>query len=487
MRLPIIAAVFAAAILPARSLAAVDVINGVRVDSLSEGYSRVVVTFSAKAPTDWQMSGEGSNVLILRFPNASASSPGNLGTLAGANAIASVQVANGNGVTLRISLTSPVRAVAAVSGNDVIVDIAQPSSLTSSAGQPSAQATLAATEGPRAYEVVQLHFADVSEIAGILVSGQQVPQAPAFQPAGSIFSLPTSGGAQTTTVNNMAAASAQAPLGQRLSDEVGIDRRLNAMVLSGTSAQIESMKSLIAQLDVPAQSVMLECKVVELSESGGRDLGLSLAPSQGAPIATGGGTIGGPAPSVPQFTATFQASLFATIQKGGGKVLASPSVLATDNVPAQILTGDALPIITTTVFPGGTAVTQSSVNYVAVGVNLQIQPHIDTEGFVTANIFAEVSSVTSYVATSQGQVPEISLRQISTSATVKDGQSFMVGGLFLNEEINSMSKIPILGDLPIIGGLFRVRNDSSSNSNLYVVVTPHIIRNNESPLPSNSR
>ena len=187
------------------------------------------------------------------------------------------------------------------------------------------------------------------------------------------------------------------------------------------------------------------------------------------------GAIGGAAPSVPQYSASFQAALYATIEKGGGKVLATPSVRATDNVPAQILTGDALPIITTTVYPGGTAVTQSSVNYVAVGVNLQIEPHISDDGFVTSDIFAEVSSVTAYVATSQGQVPEISLRQISTKAMVKDGHSFVVGGLFLNEEITSMSRIPILSSLPIIGGLFRDRNDSSSQSNLYIIVTPHII------------
>jgi hypothetical protein len=100
-------AILAVAILPVPSVAAVDIINGIRVDPVSGGYSRVVVTFAAKAPTDWQLTGEGTNVLILRFPNATASSPGNLGTLAGANAIASVQVTNGNGITLRISLTGP--------------------------------------------------------------------------------------------------------------------------------------------------------------------------------------------------------------------------------------------------------------------------------------------------------------------------------------------------------------------------------------------
>jgi general secretion pathway protein D len=417
---------------------------------------------------------------VLRFPNAAASSPGNLATLAGADAIESVQVASGSGLTIRISLTSAVRAVAAVSGNDVIVDVAQPFSFTSSKTQTS-EAVTAEDEMPRVYEVVRLRFADVGEIAGLLVTGQQVPPAAAFQPEGSIFSLPTSGGSQTTSIGSAANPGPQVPLGQRFSDAVGIDRRLNAIVLSGTSSQIAAMKGLIEQLDVPAQSVMLECKVVELSANGARDLGLSLSPGQGSPIASGGVSLGGPSPSLPQYSAALQASLFATIQNGGGKVLATPSVLATDNVPAQILTGDALPIITTTVFPGGTAVTQSSVNYVAVGVNLQIQPRIDDDGFVTANIFAEVSSVTSYVPTSQGQVPEISLRQISTSATVKDGEPFVVGGLFLNEEINAMSKIPFLGDLPILGGLFRQRADSTSHSNLYVVITPHIIHNAENP------
>ncbi len=179
MRLLMVTALLAAAMVPAPSAAAVDVINDVHVDSLSEGYSRVVVTFAAKAPTDWQMSGEGSNVLILRFPNASASTPDTLRALAGANAIASVQATNANGVTLRISLTSAVRAVAAVSGNVVIVDVAQPSSLAGSARPPGAQATPAAAAEPRAYEVVQLHFADVGEVAGLLVSGQQVlPVAP---------------------------------------------------------------------------------------------------------------------------------------------------------------------------------------------------------------------------------------------------------------------------------------------------------------------
>ena len=71
--------------------------------------------------------------------------------------------------------------------------------------------------------------------------------------------------------------------------------------------------------------------------------------------------------------------------------------------------------------------------------------------------------------------PNIAQRQASTTVTVKDGQSFVLGGLLEKNELNSLSKIPILGDLPLIGGLFRVRHDTSSTDNLYIVVTPHVV------------
>jgi general secretion pathway protein D len=180
--------------------------------------------------------------------------------------------------------------------------------------------------------------------------------------------------------------------------------------------------------------------------------------------------------NTPQFHANLAANLFATIARGGGKILATPRVLAVNGTPAQILTGDALPIITTTTFPGPPIVTQQTVTYIAVGVNLQIQPRITQDGFVTSHIYAEVSSVTAFIPTQQGNVPQISLRQTSTTATVADGQPFAVGGLLKDEEIENMSRVPGLGSLPIIGGLFRVRHDTATKTNLFIFITPHVIR-----------
>ena len=86
-------------------------------------------------------------------------------------------------------------------------------------------------------------------------------------------------------------------------------------------------------------------------------------------------------------------------------------------------------------------------------------------------IFSEVSSVTAYVS----GFPQISQRQAYTSATVKDGESFIVGGLLQQTEISNLQKLPFLGDLPILGGLFRVRHDTHTLTNLYIIVTPHIV------------
>ena len=112
------------------------------------------------------------------------------------------------------------------------------------------------------------------------------------------------------------------------------------------------------------------------------------------------------------------------------------------------------------------------LQYVNVGVTLQIAPRVTSDGFVTSHVFCVVSSVT---GTSQGY-PTISQREAETSATVRDGETFVIGGLTEESDITSNNKIPGLGDLPIIGGLFGLRTETKSKTELYIVVTPHIVK-----------
>ena len=166
-----------------------------------------------------------------------------------------------------------------------------------------------------------------------------------------------------------------------------------------------------------------------------------------------------------------QAAVYDLVRRGAGRILARPQIVAQNGFPASILTGDALPIITNVTSFGVSTITQQQVQYVQVGVNLQIQPRISTDGRVTAHIFAQVSSVTGYV---QG-FPQISQRVATTKTTVKDGEPFFIGGLVQESELRSIEKIPGVGDLPLIGPLFRLRREMRSSQNLYILVTPHVI------------
>jgi len=137
----------------------------------------------------------------------------------------------------------------------------------------------------------------------------------------------------------------------------------------------------------------------------------------------------------------------------------------------KMFTRDAIPILTHTTLSTAHGVSQQ-VQYVNVGVTLQIAPRVSSDGFVTSQIYGVVSSVT---GTSQGY-PTISQREAETSASVRDGETFVIGGLTQDNVLTTRSRVPILGDVPLLGNLFRVHRSTVSKTELYIVITPHIVR-----------
>jgi general secretion pathway protein D len=256
-------------------------------------------------------------------------------------------------------------------------------------------------------------------------------------------------------------------IAQRVSDNIAIDRRLNAVLVSGPPDVVAAYKAFIEKIDVPLGSVMLETQIVELTDTAARDLGIDFTNAAGQLASA---TYQSKSLQSAQGSVSLQAAVYAEVQRGNGRLIAQPRILALDGTPASIITGDALPIVTSIAVSGVNAV-QQQVQYVNVGVNLQIQPRISFDGYVTAHVFSAVSSVTGY----SQSYPQISQRQASTLATVKDGDSFVIGGLLEKSEIDSLAKIPGIGDIPIIGGFFRVRHRSMSTTNLYIIVTPHVV------------
>jgi len=351
-------------------------------------------------------------------------------------------------------------------------------------GAPSPGAGLVAGPGDQ-FEVVKLRFADVSEIVGLLTGNQNIrsnddfsPEEPNFGSGNSGSSYFGSGEFPTSPIlaNANSTTASSDSVGQAVDGTIGIDRRLNAVILRGPPDRLAEIKREIAMLDVPVTSVILETQFVELSETGARNLGLdfnngsdqigalNVAYAKGFPGLENTPHLGG-------VSASFQVALYAQIAKGEGRIVSKPRISAQSGATAKIVTGDALPILTSIALSGVNAV-QQQVQYVNVGVTLQIAPRVSDDGFVTAHMFAVVSSVTGF---SQGY-PTISQREAATSATVKDGDTFIIGGLTEESNISNRSKIPLLGDIPLVGSLFSVEHTNKTKRDLYIVVTPHVVR-----------
>jgi general secretion pathway protein D len=350
---------------------------------------------------------------------------------------------------------------------------------------PSSPIGLIAEQGED-FVIVKLKYADVSEIVGLLTGNQSIksnddftPQEPNFGSSGAAAGgyFGSGGGIPATPIlsapNGILISSDS--VGQAVDGTIGIDRRLNAIVLRGSPERVAAIKHEIELLDVPVTSVVLETQFVELSETGARNLGLDFNNANGqigaASVSYSKGFPGfSDTPRLGGVNATFQVALYAQIAKGEGRIVSKPRISAQSGGTAKIVTGDALPILTSIALSGVNAV-QQQVEYVNVGVTLQIAPRVSDDGFVTAHVFAVVSSVTGF---SQGY-PTISQREASTSATVRDGQTFIIGGLTEESRISNKSKLPLLGDIPLVGNLFKVEHTNDTRRDLYIVVTPHIV------------
>jgi len=397
---------------------------------------------------------------------------------------------NGRDLLLSFDTTAPARVTAEKVGNrSVKVDVQKVTEAEATGVQPIGSATdvvvkTSSLTSPTyfnpgdSYELVLLKYADVSEVIGLLVEGTTVEPNNVFIRREPGFGSPGANNQNSYNVNNQTENQKEdRPLGQAFPGTgLAIDRRLNAIWVSGSPERIASVKQQIALIDVPVDSVILETQFVELSETGARNIGIDFNNSSGQ-IATGTITTGDKLPfqienyKVRLPSGQLQAAIYAQVSKGEGRIVSRPRIAAQSGATAKIITGDAIPILTSIQLSGVNGVSQQ-VQYVNVGVTLQIAPRVSGDGFVTSKIYGVVSSVTGFI----GDYPTISQREAETSASVRDGETFVIGGLTQENTLETKSKIPGLGDIPIAGQLFRLRKGNKSKTELYIVITPHIVR-----------
>lgn len=490
MALRIVASALVLAVVLAGSApasAADPTLSTVHSVTADDGSARIVLTFKGQLP-DTRVIHNASGLVHIIFVGASMA-PHEKISVAPAGQILADAFNNFAGVGFRLDLQLrrkvPIRVEPLPKANAIVVHVpAAHSDLEAKVAQPAVTATGLQTV------YIPLNYADVSEVAGLLVKGAQVASLDGFTPQ-SPFAAPTpnsssysSGGSsaatgRTPTYVTLPTANIMTkdvPQGQRLDDKVAVDRRLNAVIITGTPAEIAHDRAVIGYVDVPTPSILIEAEVVELTENAAQDLGLDLSPG-GGPLATASSSITSGVKATS--TVALRAELNAMSENGTAKILARPRILTLNARAAAILSGEAVPIVNAVLVPsGGGTIIENQVQYINVGVSLQILPRVSADGQVTTQVFSEVSSIIDYV----GTAPRIAVRQGLTSGIVGDGESLLVGGLMQQTEITSLSKVPGLGDIPLIGELFRNRSTSSQTTNLYLVVTPHII-NEKSPPP----
>lgn len=174
----------------------------------------------------------------------------------------------------------------------------------------------------------------------------------------------------------------------------------------------------------------------------------------------------------------YQVTLRAIAQSGKAKILSRPSILARNNQPATILVGQSVPLITNVRYDTfGNAI--NSVSYTDVGIILRVTPFITSDGQVEMILSPEISTVsqTESVTISTGvQAPVIDKRSADTVVVTPDGQTVVIGGLIANLKTESVSKIPILGDLPLLGFAFRSTTKRDTKTELLIFLTPQIVQ-----------
>ncbi len=268
------------------------------------------------------------------------------------------------------------------------------------------------------------------------------------------------------------------------------------------------ISQVISNLDIPKPQVLIKVVFLEVTYNNGSDIGID-AGFNGYSLGNGGSksTLSGanafgvsglasaatnvnafglpiaafgnvpPGAGLYQILGNdYQATLRAIATAGKTEVLSRPSILARNNQPATITVGQSVPLINSVRYDNfGNAI--NSVTYTDVGIILKVTPFISNDGLVEMIVAPEISSLTDQSVTIANgvSVPVIAKRSADTVVVTPNGQPVIIGGLMQNNKTESESKIPILGDIPLLGNLFKRKVKNNAKTELLIFLTPHIV------------
>ncbi|WP_332856476.1 cohesin domain-containing protein [Duganella sp. S19_KUP01_CR8] len=278
--------------------------------------------------------------------------------------------------------------------------------------------------------------------------------------------------------------------------DIYVDDKYNLLVLRENPESIALAEKLIALQDLEEPEVMLDVEVLEINRSRLLNLGiqwtnqftltpLAITTSGGGTSGSGGtGAVGTSSMKLSDLKSINSSvigitppSATVSVQKSDGdaNLLANPRIRVRDREKAKIMIGDKVPVVTTT--SSGTFVTEN-IQYLDVGLKLEVEPDIHLRDEIGLKLSLEVSSLVSSIKTNNGsQAYQIGTRNVNTALRLKDGETQILAGLINDEDRSSANRIPLLGDLPVLGRLFGSQNDNRQKTEIVLSITPHLIRN----------
>ena len=284
-----------------------------------------------------------------------------------------------------------------------------------------------------------------------------------------------------------------------IASDIQVDKGGNRLVVVTSPRVISQIEEIVRVLDVPVRQVLLEARILEVSTGDAMKLGIDWdrLNSQGFVIVeggsgssakpgavpdslpfygSGGGTRGmGSLRPMARQAFAWQTAVDLMIHEGKARLLASPKIATLNGREASILIGSRIPfVVTGTVFAGGGAAPVQRVEKEEVGIKLRITPLINADGYITTQISPEVSSVVDYKGPNS-DLPVVATRQATTTVRLKDGNSVIIGGLLSEEKTTNVTKVPLLGDIPVLGFLFQHHSITTAKRDLVIEVTPHIM------------
>ncbi|HQJ24798.1 MAG TPA: secretin N-terminal domain-containing protein, partial [Bacillota bacterium] len=259
-------------------------------------------------------------------------------------------------------------------------------------------------------------------------------------------------------LNYATPADIKAALSEVTTGKVSVDARTSSLVVTAKISEQEQIVDIIDELDLELAQVFFEASLYELSNDASKRLGIDWTVNK---LVFGYNTLS----QLATVSLDFDNKISALADEGKAKLISKQHTFTVDGKEGRILIGDRIPVIVQKVEQSQVV---NTVEYINAGIELSILPKVSYDGSITAQVKPTISSI---VGWTPQNYPQIRTRELETIVTVKSGQSAIIGGLFSQDEIETITKVPILGDIPLLKELFTKRGTDVKDQEIIIVIT----------------